>query len=45
MSLINHPFHHPKPKGSFIFGTEDYVRKGGHENRYDELLSHITFQP
>ena len=26
-------------KGSPIFGTEDYIRKGGHEKRYDELLS------
>ena len=26
-------------KGSPIFGTEDYIRKGGHEERYDELLS------
>lgn len=26
-------------KGSTLFGTEDYVRKGGHEKRYDELLA------
>ena len=26
-------------KGSSIFGTEDYIRKSGHEECYDELLS------
>lgn len=26
-------------KGSAIFGTEDYVRKAGHEARYDALLA------
>lgn len=26
-------------KGSSLFGTKDYVRKGGHEEHYDDLLS------
>lgn len=26
-------------KGSPIFGAENYIRKGGHEERYDELLA------
>lgn len=26
-------------KGSPIFGTADYIRKAGHEERYDKLLS------